>query len=150
MTNLTSTVIMQHSHIKMEDIPALAESLARLLQGQFCLWLKGDLGAGKTTLVRALLYSLGLDRKKSVTSPTYTYMTEYCIGGQWYAHLDLYRLNGVGSLEDVGIFLGREYHGIFIEWPEQVPLDHLLQPTHCLTLSYQSLTERSVILEHLR
>ncbi len=102
--------------------------------GPFCLWLRGGLGAGKTTLTGVLLRQLGLSDRVPVTSPTYTYMNDYQIGGEWYAHLDLYRSKGAARAEELGLADARQFRGLFVEWPEQGGGDPYLTATHVLTI----------------
>ena len=81
--------------------------------------LSGNLGAGKTTLVRGILQSIGW--KGPVTSPSYTLCEEYEFDSQLFLHVDLYRIS---ESEDVEILdLDRKITKqkiIFIEWPENL------------------------------
>jgi len=92
--------------------------LARALPGSLCVYLRGPLGAGKTTLVRGALRALG--HAGAVRSPTYTILETYALASGEVCHLDLYRLGSAEELEDIGareLFDGR--HICFVEWPER-------------------------------
>ena len=82
------------------------------------IYLRGDLGAGKTTLVRALLNSLGYAGR--VKSPTYTLLEQYEVGGLSLRHFDLYRFQDAMEWETAGF--NDEFDGkniCLVEWPEQ-------------------------------
>lgn len=131
------------------DLPALATRLLTALKAvpaPFCLWLVGDLGAGKTTFTRHLLRALGVPSHVPVTSPTYTYMNEYRTPtGEWYAHLDLYRAKDTFSLEDLGLLDVRQYAGYIVEWPEAIPANPAIDPTHVLKLEFTADTNVRLI-----
>ena len=101
------------------DTQALAEKLAQMnLSGS--VWLSGDLGAGKTTLVRYWLQAMG--HQGAVKSPTYTLVEPYQINLQGRLkpvyHADLYRLNDPEELDFIGFY---EYFDepnslVIIEW----------------------------------
>ena len=97
---------------------ALAQRLAARLKPGMVIYLHGDLGAGKTTLVRGMLNALGYAGR--VKSPTYTLVEPYQAAGLDLRHFDLYRLHNEEEWEAAGFrdeFNGRNI--FFIEWPEK-------------------------------
>ena len=92
--------------------------LARLISAPAVLCLYGELGAGKTALVRGLAEGLGLDC--TVSSPTFTIVNEYS-GPCELIHFDMYRLHGADELFDIGWedYLRREAI-LAVEWSENV------------------------------
>ena len=99
----------------------------------FCLWLQGEVGAGKSTWAAEFLWHIGLDRQLAVTSPTFTYAREYEISGETYNHCDLYRIADLATWRALGIDT-HNYRGMLIEWATPANCDAL--PTHCLHIEF--------------
>ena len=101
---------------------AFGQELSQLIQDRFgnsaLVALEGDLGAGKTTLVRGILRALGFSG--AVKSPTYTLLEPYNLGGLDLYHFDLYRLESAEELEFVGFEEILDGPGIkLFEWPQR-------------------------------
>lgn len=96
----------------------LGRRLAPLLTGRCLVFLSGELGTGKTTLVRGILQGLG--HRGPVRSPTYTLIEPYEFSHRPVFHLDLYRLGDPQELDYLGIRdLLAEDSLVLIEWPER-------------------------------
>lgn len=97
---------------------ALARRLAPCVADGGVLYLRGELGAGKTTFARALLRALGVGER--VKSPTYSLLERYIVAGRDAFHLDLYRIAEAGELEWLGLDELDAAHAIvLVEWPER-------------------------------
>ncbi|OLS03484.1 tRNA (adenosine(37)-N6)-threonylcarbamoyltransferase complex ATPase subunit type 1 TsaE [Tissierella creatinophila] len=102
----------------LKDTEKLGEKLGSLLKKGDILCLNGDLGAGKTTLTKSLGVGLGVE--EYITSPTFSLINEYR-GRMPVYHFDVYRLEGIDELDDLGFdeyFFGE---GVcIIEWAEKI------------------------------
>ena len=98
----------------------MGRALAPLLEPGMTVHLRGDLGAGKTTLVRGVLRGLGYEGR--VKSPTFTLLEPYNFSRLYLYHFDFYRFLDPQELEETGF---REYFNpqsvCLIEWPEKAP-----------------------------
>ena len=99
-----------------EATEALGRALAATRPAQAMVHLQGDLGAGKSTLARAMLRELGV--QGAIRSPTYTLVERYPLeqGEAW--HLDLYRIGDAGELEFLGLDDAVATLWL-VEWPER-------------------------------
>jgi tRNA threonylcarbamoyladenosine biosynthesis protein TsaE len=132
---------------------AIGNTIKNLDLKNFEVHLNGNLGAGKTTLVRGILQYLNWT--DVVTSPSYTLCEEYEIDGRLLLHVDLYRIH---SIEDVEVLnldrMTAMQKIIFIEWPENlqtdrnvdviINLDHENQARHATLKCKDSNIESSI------
>jgi tRNA threonylcarbamoyladenosine biosynthesis protein TsaE len=115
----------QTHHIdSLEELRALAASVAKQLRGGEVLLLYGDLGAGKTTFVQAL--AQGMNITQPVTSPTFTVVAEYDVvhpsSIERFIHIDLYRLDRVDhSVDEILQQAGNPDCVMAIEWADKLP-----------------------------
>ena len=109
------------------ELVAWGESFGRAAHAPLIVTIRGDLGAGKTTLTRAICRGLGVGDE--VTSPTYAIVHQYS-GRTPVYHLDLYRLAGPADLTNIGWDDIMSSGGVaIVEWPERagaaLPPDHI-------------------------
>jgi tRNA threonylcarbamoyladenosine biosynthesis protein TsaE len=119
-----------------DDTLAVGSRLSAIIAPGTTIHLHGELGAGKTTLVRGLLRGLGYSGR--VKSPTFSLLEPYTLPKLYLYHFDFYRILNNQTLEDIGF---REYFNqqsiCIIEWP-----DHILGlPIADLNIRLQMITE---------
>lgn len=102
----------------------LAARVAGMVQAGDLIALTGDLGAGKSTFARALIRALAADPGLEVPSPTFTLVQTYeAADGLPVIHTDLYRLEGEGDVEDLGLDEELPEALTLVEWPDRMPAD---------------------------
>lgn len=104
-----------------EQLAVVAEQLVKQVEGCRIITLTGDLGAGKTTLIKQLLYNWGV--REEVVSPTFTYVNCYRTdSGQNLCHFDLYRIAKLEQFLELGFdeYLSEFGSTCLIEWPQVV------------------------------
>jgi len=113
-----SSAVVRFDGIDEPALAALAQALAQRVHEGGVIYLVGPLGAGKTTVARALLRALGVGAR--VKSPTYTLIESYVAGDLTAHHLDLYRIAAAEELEWLGLRdLAAGAQLWLIEWPER-------------------------------
>ncbi|PIE83685.1 MAG: tRNA (adenosine(37)-N6)-threonylcarbamoyltransferase complex ATPase subunit type 1 TsaE [Candidatus Contendobacter odensis] len=132
---------MSHTLDAAAATEALGAQLATVLVPECIIFLSGDLGAGKTTLVRGLLRALG--HEGAVKSPTYTLLESYQLADWQLFHWDLYRLADPEELEFLGLRDQLDSEAVLlIEWPDhgygelpaadlRIELQYAGQGRHC-------------------
>jgi tRNA threonylcarbamoyladenosine biosynthesis protein TsaE len=131
-----------------EDTQKAGREIAKFIRPGDVVCLTGDLGAGKTTLMKGISKELAEISPEEVTSPTFTYLHIYS-GTQKIYHFDLYRL---ASSEE---FLALGFHEFFsessiccIEWPDKIPKELRLQKVS-IEIAYLSLETRKITFQRL-
>ncbi|TYB76743.1 tRNA (adenosine(37)-N6)-threonylcarbamoyltransferase complex ATPase subunit type 1 TsaE [Bizionia saleffrena] len=101
----------------LETLTAVAHKIIETASSSNIILFNGDLGAGKTTLIKELVKALGCT--ETVSSPTYSLVNEYKADKTSIFHFDLYRLEDEEELYNLGIeeYLNTQ-HWIFVEWPD--------------------------------
>ncbi|MDR2286709.1 MAG: tRNA (adenosine(37)-N6)-threonylcarbamoyltransferase complex ATPase subunit type 1 TsaE [Prevotellaceae bacterium] len=106
--------------IGLEDIQHAAQQICKYLDNKNIVALYGNMGAGKTTLIKALCHEM--DVKENVTSPTFSLVNEYKTScNKTVFHFDFYRINSISEVYDLG-YEEYFYSGelCFVEWPEMI------------------------------
>jgi tRNA threonylcarbamoyl adenosine modification protein YjeE len=133
----------QNTHFSLFPLPDLGATerlgarIASQLRPGDLVALSGDLGAGKTTLARAILTSLGV--AENVPSPTFTLVQNYQTPALTISHYDLYRLKSSGELDELGLEEALELGAALIEWPERAGAR---LPADRLTVEFSGLDDR--------
>lgn len=128
---------MQLTATTLSDLPSIAERLISFAGNNRIFLFYGDMGAGKTTLIKALCTQLGVNTP--VSSPTFAIVNEYEGAQHRIYHFDFYRLKTQTEALDMGCeeyFYSGDY--CFIEWPDKIP-DML--PSHYISINISVLND---------
>lgn len=136
---------LQYKLKGIETTDVLGNCLSMVLEPGDLLLLSGDLGAGKTSLTKAIASGLGIERKE-VTSPSFTIIHEHLNGRLPLIHMDLYRLGLHADITEIGLedyFDGKNV--VIVEWAEYLK-DPLVETALKIDLSFIDEQSREVYL----
>ena len=121
--DLVTTAMISHEHIthSAQETMALGRALAPTLKNARIVLLRGDLGAGKTTLAKGIVEGLQAASQDDVTSPTFTLIHEHRGPDVNIFHVDLYRIETPRELETLGLdeLFAEPGNLVLIEWGEK-------------------------------
>ena len=122
----STKILLEVTGYNLSDLPQVADKVATFMPKDGVVVFQGDMGAGKTTLIKEICKSLGVD--DNVSSPTFGLVNVYHKNnGGIINHIDLYRLEDELEAEEAGIFNLFAQDGLsLIEWPEIIA-DYLPQ-----------------------
>ena len=134
--------------LDLRELEKLATNLCKDISAGDIYLFQGELGAGKTTLVRLLinnLYALNnLPKPSSITSPTFPILITYELNSLQIYHYDLYRVKNLKELEELDFFENLNKNITFVEWPEML-ISLPLNKKHCLiNLDLNTETKRKI------
>ena len=131
----------------VEDTKGIGVKYAEALTPNALVCLFGELGSGKTTLIKSIIAELTQINPHHITSPTFTYVNTYS-GKKVCHHFDLYRLAGLDNFLEKGFdeYLDSDAYSL-IEWPERIEPLFKNRPHVAITLRSLNETEREIILK---
>lgn len=134
-------------HYTLNDVETVAKTLLETVDSKIILF-EGEMGVGKTTLIKTLIKLLGSN--DVVSSPTFSIVNEYLAENQSIYHFDLYRIEDEDELYDFGIdtyIYNNNF--VFVEWPELLkPLIQNKYSVVKITLSEN--TSRTISIENIK
>lgn len=136
---------MEKIKIEVSSLAGLDEAAKKILNhatDEHFFIFEGEMGAGKTTLIKALAKAMGVD--EVVSSPTFSIVNEYDAQGKTIYHFDFYRIKNLQEAYDIGY---EEYfysgNTCFIEWPEKI---EPLLPEHYHKIELETTSENGRLL----
>jgi tRNA threonylcarbamoyladenosine biosynthesis protein TsaE len=131
-----------------EETMLFGREIALYLKPPCLVLLEGDLGAGKTTLVKGIVAGLGVAGEDEVTSPSFTLIHEYGSAGTVF-HADLYRIEGARDLATLGLDdLSSQPATVLVEWGEKLG-DNIPKPCVKIRMEHYGSDSRRILIERL-
>jgi tRNA threonylcarbamoyladenosine biosynthesis protein TsaE len=129
----------------MDELDLVSKELMQVSEGLKVWLFYGEMGAGKTTLIKAI--GKGLKLEDAVSSPTFSIINEYKGSGLRVFHFDFYRIQREAEAYDMGVeeyFDSGQY--CFVEWPERV---ESLFPLHYMSIRIRESTPTTRTIEYM-
>jgi tRNA threonylcarbamoyladenosine biosynthesis protein TsaE len=148
-TDSSAPVLREVVTRSAEETVEFGRQLARQIEPPCLILLEGELGSGKTTLVKGMVAGLGAAREEEVTSPSFTLVHEYGHACKVY-HVDLYRIEGARDFASLGLDeLFEENATVIVEWGERIS-DNAPELQWRIRLEYVTSDKRRITVESLR
>lgn len=130
---------------KLSELNKACDFILNNVKNEIIL-ISGDVGAGKTTLIKEYCKLIGVN--EVVNSPTYTLINEYLSKNGNVVHMDLYRVKNINEINELGLFDYFENNLVIIEWPEIIlkilDLNHSI-----LKITYLNKNERKLSIKNI-
>ena len=127
---------------KLDTIHLVSDHIKDLTKNYTIFLFEGDLGSGKTTLIKQILKDLGIS--KHVKSPTFSLVNEYIENDLTIFHFDLYRINKENELDNIGFYEYLDSGKLcFIEWP-MIAIQNIYKDYILIKISITGDSEREI------
>jgi len=134
--------------LDLRELEKLSTNLCKDISVGDIYLFQGELGAGKTTLVKLLINNLyllnNLSKPASIASPTFPLLITYDLNSSQIYHYDLYRIKNLKELEELDFFENLNNNITFIEWPEMLISLPLNKKYYLINLDIISETKRKI------
>ena len=134
--------------LDLRELEKLSTNLCKAISVGDIYLVQGELGAGKTTLVKLLINNLyllnNLSKPASIASPTFPILITYDLNSSQIYHYDLYRIKNLKELEELDFFENLNNNITFIEWPEMLISLPLNKKYYLINLDIISETKRKI------
>ena len=143
---------IENQIVDISEIESLASKICKDLKMGDVLLIKGELGAGKTTLSRYIINELyllnNLSKPNSIKSPTYPILLTYDLGSFEIFHYDLYRIKNIKELDEIDFFENIKSSITLIEWPELLMEIPFKQNHYLIKLDLISENKRTINIKY--
>lgn len=137
--------VLEFEKFELSEINDVAKRVISYIKRPALIFVSGEMGAGKTTLIREICDTFGI---KLVSSPTYAICNSYDQNGIRIKHLDLYRLETEEQVESAGVIdlISGDDDYCFVEWPERAELINAVpsKSEYFIKMSVSQNSERSM------